>query len=342
MKECKERNEVLSALVKILKNQEYCEWILKKDAKDSHLVLYEHKGLYGYHVGLVKKSHSVVVELSLHGVIEVNVDSHELLRMNGEDVKGIKHNQVLDLSDDGERWEGDVLNNQPYGWGVLYDSENRRTYEGFRVGDVNVCYGRSYYPENQKVEYEGGICGGMRWGRGIQYDRTGNTVFDGEWMKNEQLSKRVVVNEENQFPHNHIEELIVSNGCCNGREWTALDLSLMSSLRLLEVGEECFAHVEEVKLIGLSQLERVVIGENSFTKENGDWGYDPNRHFYLKNCERLRELKIDGDDSFSDYSVCEIENVPSLEVIEMRELNRDSGNFFYASLELKSDSERMK
>ena len=46
--------------------------------------------------------------------------------------------------------------------------------------------------------------------------------------------------------------------------------------------------------------------------------------------------------SFSDYSVCEIENVPSLEVIEMGELNKWSANFHYASLELKSDSERMK
>ena len=68
---------------------------------------------------------------------------------------------------------------------------------------------------------------------------------------------------------------------------------------------------------------------------------NPNRHFYLKNCERLRELKI-GRYSFSDYSVCEIENVPSLEVIEMGELNEESNNFCCASLELKSDSERMK
>ena len=210
MKECKEgNNEVLIPLVKILKNQENCEWILKKDVKDTYLVLYRHDGLYGYHEGLVKESHSVVMELRLNEVTEVNADSRELLRVNGKDVNGIEHKQVLDLSDDGERWEGDVLNNQPYGWGVLYDSENRRMYEGFRVSDVNVCYGRSYYPENQKVEYEGGICGGMRWGRGTQSDRNGNTVFEGEWMNNEQLSKRVVLNEENQLLHNHIEELIV-------------------------------------------------------------------------------------------------------------------------------------
>ena len=86
----------------------------------------------------------------------------------------------------------------------------------------------------------------------------------------------------------------------------------------------------------MNQLERVVIGKNSFTQCNDNCGYDPNRRFYLKNCERLKELKI-GRYSFSDYSVCEIENVPSLEVIEMGKLNYYSYNFFYASLELKSE-----
>ena len=109
------------------------------------------------------------------------------------------------------------------------------------------------------------------------------------------------------------------------------------------MGDWCFQKTEELKLIGLKELERVVIGNHSFTKDgyNTEEGMNPNRHFYLKNCERLRELKI-GRRSFSDYSVCEIENVPSLEVIEMGELNEESSNFNYASLELKSDCERMK
>ena len=85
-----------------------------------------------------------------------------------------------------------------------------------------------------------------------------------------------------------------------------------------------------------------MIGMKSFTKDKNGWPkYDSNHHFYLKNCESVRELKI-GHHSFSDYSVCEIENVPSLEVIEMGELIEYSSNYRYASLELKSDSERMK
>ena len=110
------------------------------------------------------------------------------------------------------------------------------------------------------------------------------------------------------------------------------------------MGISCFRETEEMKLIGLNGLESVVIGKYCFYSVSYDVnkdGIDPNRHFYLKNCERLRELKI-GCESFLDFSVCEIENVPSLEVIEMGELNKYSGNFNYASLELKSDSERMK
>ena len=139
----------------------------------------------------------------------------------------------------------------------------------------------------------------------------------------------------------NVEVLIVDNNACNDESFTELDLSSFASLRVLEVGDYSFAYVNEVKLIGLNRLERVVIGMNSFTKKKNYYGWDSSRHFYLKNCERVRELKIDRY-SFSDYSVCEIENVPSLEVIEVGELNEWSYNFGGASLELKSSSERMK
>ena len=134
-----------------------------------------------------------------------------------------------------------------------------------------------------------------------------------------------------------MEVMIVDNNACNEKCFTALDVSFFSSLKVFEVGDYSCAFVDEVMLIGLNQLERVVIGLYSFTKEKNWRGNDPNRHFYLKDCEKLRELKI-GYWSFSDYSVCEIENVPSLEVIEMGELNKWSASFHYASLELKSDS----
>ncbi len=128
---------------------------------------------------------------------------------------------------------------------------------------------------------------------------------------------------------------------CNDASFTVLNLTRFVNLKVFEVGNVSLSYVNEVKLIGLNRLERVVIGQNCFTKRKNSNGNDPNRHFYLKDCERVRELKM-GRYSFSDYSVIEIENVPSLEVIEMGELNEESNNFYWASLELKSDCDELK
>ena len=49
-------------------------------------------------------------------------------------------------------------------------------YEGFRVGDMNVCCGRCFYADIEKVEYEGEWCEGKRWRKGAQYDRYGEVV----------------------------------------------------------------------------------------------------------------------------------------------------------------------
>ena len=137
-----------------------------------------------------------------------------------------------------------------------------------------------------------------------------------------------------------VTHLTVNSNCLN--EVNEFQLNRFVVLKELVIGSNSLNDVVSLKLIGLNKLKRVVIGKNSFTKKKSNYGYDPNRHFYLKNCESLRELKM-GRYSFSDYSVCEIENLPSLEVIEMGELNEGSRNFYHASkLELKSGSERMK
>ena len=114
-----------------------------------------------------------------------------------------------------------------------------------------------------------------------------------------------------------------------------LQLENVPALESLKIGDDLLMAVKEVKLIGLRGLKSVEIGMNSFTYHKNSYGNDPNRHFYLKNCPKLKSLKI-GRYSFSDYKVCEIENVDALEVIEMGDLNEESHNFVYASLELKS------
>ena len=97
------------------------------------------------------------------------------------------------------------------------------------------------------------------------------------------------------------------------------------------MGDNCFKYTEELKLIGMKGLERVLIGDNCFTKKKNE--NDKNVYgLYVKNCELLRELKI-GNHSFEEYSVCEIENVVSLELIEVSDECFENVN----ELKLKSD-----
>ena len=133
-----------------------------------------------------------------------------------------------------------------------------------------------------------------------------------------------------------VTEIIVENRCCRDPSFTVLDLTRFTSVRRIVIGHDAFMYVEEVKLIGLSELESVEIGMNSFTQHKNGAGNDPNRHFYLKNCPKLKSLKM-GHHSFMDYTVIEIENVDALEVIEMGDLEYMTGCFCRASiLELKS------
>ena len=131
-----------------------------------------------------------------------------------------------------------------------------------------------------------------------------------------------------------MEVITVGDGMCN-EENDRIDLSKYFNLKNVSIGNGCFPYQDVLNLTGLHSLERVMIGEKSFTKKRNSGGNDANRKLYVKNCDALKELKI-GVYSFSDYSVIEIENVNSLELIEIGELSW-SNSFKYASLELKSE-----
>ena len=328
-------SEVLVQLASAFKSQQRFKKCLKETSKSQFLVAHHHEGSCWYYEGVMELS-STVISTTKGCCVEVDVKRRELLRVNGEEVKGIEHNVMLELNNDRERWEGDVLQNKPYGWGVVYDSENRMVYEGFRIRNVNVCYGRSYYSDTGVIEYEGMICEGKRWGRGTQYDRTGVVIYEGGWLNNtHEDGKVILINEDNYrsvLYHTMVKELIVGDHCCNDEEWRMIDFSLLRMLREVRVGDDCFKRVNKVNLVSLHQLERVVIGKNCFTEKKDEcvvFNREYRGRFCLKDCEKVRELKI-GYHSFCDYKLCVIENTPLLEAIEIGD-SKISDNFFFAS-----------
>ena len=239
-----------------------------------------------------------------------------------------------------------------------FESENEmieyEVSEGENVSVLNrrPVYTGSYVFDESKNEYlrngkgneidlnSGVATSECEWVNGALKDRV--ELFGGWYVKGrEEDSLRVnatgplrlhVSNELKWSALNKcVTDVIVSSHCCN-ESVKMLDLSELKCLKRIEIGDDCFTSVSEVKLTGL-QLESVVIGMNSFTKHKNGIGNDPNRHFYVKNCPSLKELKM-GRYSFSDYTLCEIEDTPALEFIEIGDLKNDSCNFFHGSFRL--------
>ena len=85
-------------------------------------------------------------------VMEKRENDKEWTEINMDEYKqGI----VIDLSDKGDRWEGDSLNNSPFGYGCIYNFENQLVYKGFICKGMKVCFGIDFYGESGIVEYEG-------------------------------------------------------------------------------------------------------------------------------------------------------------------------------------------
>ena len=76
------RSEVLARLVKRIQYQWLCEK-MKEEGYCSYLTLYNHEGYCWIHEGIVEKSSSVVMEVTLDRVVEADVESKQLLRVNG-------------------------------------------------------------------------------------------------------------------------------------------------------------------------------------------------------------------------------------------------------------------
>ena len=131
-----------------------------------------------------------------------------------------------------------------------------------------------------------------------------------------------------------IETLTIPDWVCNDMNITKLDFNKYPKLKSITIGNFSFVYVGEVNIIGLNELESVAIGNGSFIMSPEGYCKDPNSVFRLKDCPKIKSLKIES--SFSCYHACEIENVDALEELELGNIRIDTDSFSYASLELRS------
>ena len=250
-------------------------------------------------------------------VVLADLKTHEMRVYDGDDWKENEQDGVdcIDLNVNGKRWEGGMKNGKPFGYGVLYDEEGKKEYEGFMVDGVKMCYGIEYYNDIERIEYEGCFYDGKRFGRGVLFGRNGIMEYNGLW-KNDMVYSP---NSNDSTIDNHTESVTIGDGLFNNRE-PFVPSYYMHSLKRIVIGDDCFGKVRVFELDGLGELESVVIGKESFTyaktKEEIWYSERSDGDYRIVNCPKLKSIQI-GYHSFEDYHSFELNNLPSLQTIDI-------------------------
>ena len=99
---------------------------------------------------------------------------------NEINMDGLRRGVTIDLSEKGDRWEGNSLNNSPFGYGCIYNSENQLIYKGFVFKGMKVCFGSEFYEDAGIVEYEGEYYKNKRCGYGRIINKLNQLVYEGD------------------------------------------------------------------------------------------------------------------------------------------------------------------
>ena len=229
----------------------------------------------------------------------------------------------IDLTASGRRWEGNEKDGKPCGYGVLYDEDGNRVFEGFMMNGLKTGYGREYYNDIGALLYDGCYCYDMKCGYGTLYNRDGSIVRKGMWKNDHRYSYSfdgVTLDDYSEMIYipdsslNTIESLNISS-CMDAVEW-------------LFIADDCCGSVRSFVIDGLSNLRTITIGTKSFTTNRNERrivrrGLNDGT-FRVVNCFSLCSIEI-FEMSFCDYSFCELVNLPSLRSITM-----GRNCFFYA------------
>ena len=249
-------------------------------------------------------------------VVMVDLRSHEMSVYDSGKLRDDQHTMgVIDIDVNGRRWEGGVKNGKPFGYGILYDEEGRKEYEGFMVDGRRVCYGMEFSSDIVRLMYHGCYCNGKRCGKGVLYDRNGVMEYDGVWKNDNPYAPELGW----KTIDNHTESVEIPKNSLNEVK-SVIFFSWLHSLKRIVIGKNCFGRVRIFELDGLIELESVEIESRSFANATSwDSVRNDNRPDGLcriENCPKLKSIQI-GAYAFSDYHSFEVKNLPRLQSIEI-------------------------
>ena len=208
---------------------------------------------------------------------------------------------IVDLNDNGDRWEGESLGTLPCGWGVYYSSSNTVTYVGFRFWSWDVCYGTYYFEDMQTTQpyYQGMLCFNKQFGEGKLYSRMGPIIKTTETINALDIQSLDVI-----VPPDTSDRIYYNN-----------------LMRSFTVQQDSYVNVHHISFVNFPNLKTVVIMNNSYSSAKGGF-------MKIENCPELQSIKI-GEKSFLGYYSFLIRNCPKLETLEVDKQSFESCRYFF-------------
>lgn len=207
-------------------------------------------------------------------------------------LNSLKKGSIVDLSDKGERWEGDSLNDKPYGYGCMYDSENNIIYKGFVYCGVKVCHGTQFYSDLGIVEYEGDYYRNMKHGYGKLYNKKNELVYDGNWVFDKPASEYATKTNE-KLTESMISYCIEDITCEDNwlTSYDSFNIIGFEQLKHIVIKKNCFKNVKEFSIASCNVLEDIEIGKDSFKSSNGD-NTMISHTTYIRDCRGLKRCQF--------------------------------------------------
>ena len=228
------------------------------------------------------------------------IDKEEWTEIN---MDGLKHGVTVDLSDRGDRWEGDSLNGQPYGFGNFYDENNHIIYSGFIYNGKKVCWGSEFFIDNSVVKYTGCYYRNKRYGYGKSYDKKATCTYKGEWIGDQPIQFSTVSLEkglQEDIINIGIEKLQIDHEYKSS--FTSFQLHDYSHLQILVIGQNCFRNIKSFSIDNCKLLKNVKISDYSFTRQSSIKTKNHELQFFnISNCKELKNVSI-GKYSFSEFA----------------------------------------
>lgn len=198
---------------------------------------------------------------------------------------------MIDLSKNGDRWEGEIRNMKPNGKGQFFNEENRLVYEGTIISGRANGVGTSFY-DNGVRAYYGMWSQGRKHGWGTEYDRKGKKMREGVWVEDSWV--KMQRNPETIEDQLKLEDynLLVNVMYLSASYKSTMDLKISNypALQALFINGKCFGNTN-LHLTNLPSLRKLIVS-NDFGSRQFSYYYDC---LLVSSCPLLSEVWIGVD-----------------------------------------------